>query len=743
MYDELSDVDFGIASEPEIDYKVNDELNLARRIVENTGCNLFLTGKAGTGKTTFLRKLCETSHKRMVVLAPTGVAAINAKGSTIHSFFQLPFALYIPGKGFPDGGARFSYSRIKRRLIRTLDLLVVDEISMVRPDILDAMDDVLRRFRDPSRPFGGVQLLLIGDLRQLSPVVRDDEWNIMRQYYKSPYFFDSHALRQSGFLTIELTTVFRQSDMDFVTLLNAIRDGHADERVLGELNKRYISGFEPSDSEGYIRLTTHNRFADNINERKLAALPAPVEVYKAKIEGKFPESSYPADVELVLKPGAQVMFIRNDSGADRSYYNGMTGVVVECTDDSVTVLPHDTGESITVGPVEWENLSYEIDEESKNVVQKREGAFCQIPLRLAWAITIHKSQGLTFEKAVIDAADSFAPGQTYVALSRCRSLEGMVLGRPLGASAIISDPQVSRFIEHQSESRPDEKKVNELMARHYTQVLCEVFDFSSIGRMFGDFKRAVIEYVAPLYPQLFEKYVEEEKRLRERVVEVGYRFMRIYSSRTFDPQAENTELSDRIKSGCRYFIEELGGLKKLLEQTPLSLDNRTYTQRLNNAYDNLVYPLGISMRVMEGLLVKDFSPHTYLSLKAVAVLAAEENLGRRESKAVKMSSSAKKKAERKPKGYSQHESLRMFRDGKSVEEIAEERNLAVTTICTHLGECVRQGSITLAEILPAEELTFLDDLYAGSDDHAYTEMYDKAKDHVSDISFRIHRHAIG
>ena len=313
----------------------NSELNLARQIVEKTGTSLFLTGKAGTGKTTFLHSLRDTSMKRMVVLAPTGVAAINARGATIHSFFQFDFSPFIPGQGFIGEGKRFiSFSKIKRRIISSLDLLVIDEISMVRPDILDAIDDSLRRLRNSRKPFGGVQLLLIGDLRQLAPVVTPDEWAILSHHYASPYFFESRALKEAGFITLELTKVYRQSDRRFIDLLNAVRENKVTEKILDDLNSRYIGNFNPGDSEGYIRLTTHNHMADSINWRRLAELQeAPVE-YQASVTGKFPEYSFPADFMLTLKRGARVMFIKNDTGTDRRFYNGMLGTVVDLAENT-------------------------------------------------------------------------------------------------------------------------------------------------------------------------------------------------------------------------------------------------------------------------------------------------------------------------------------------------------------------------------------------------------------------------
>ena len=395
----------------------NKELRNAWEFAEHTGISIFLTGKAGTGKTTFLKALKEHSSKRIIVVAPTGVAAINAGGVTIHSFFQLPLSPYVPGTTFKD---RYDFGKEKRRIIRTLDMLVIDEISMVRSDLLDAIDNVLRRYRDPTRPFGGVQLLMIGDLHQLTPVVTPRDEELLRPYYDTPYFFGSHALQQTSYVTIQLTHVYRQQDQAFIDILNHVRDGVPTAEDLARLNARCKPMFIPKAEEGYIRLTTHNRMADSYNDNELHKLPGKRYVFKAEIEKEFPESSYPADVNLELKQGAQVMFIKNDPSPSHLYYNGRIGHVVGFEEGKIVVKCPGDDYTISVEPAEWENTRYAINEETKVIEPQVLGIFWQYPLRLAWAITIHKSQGLTFEHAIIDASASFASGQVYVALSRCK-----------------------------------------------------------------------------------------------------------------------------------------------------------------------------------------------------------------------------------------------------------------------------------------------------------------------------------
>ncbi len=397
----------------------NEELRNAWDFVEHTGISIFLTGKAGTGKTTFLKAVKEHSTKRIVVVAPTGVAAINAGGVTIHSFFQLPLSPFIPESRVKS---KFDYGKEKRKIFRTLDLLIIDEISMVRADILDAIDSVLRRFREHNKPFGGVQLLMIGDLQQLTPVVTADEEELLKKYYETPYFFGSRALQRIQYVTIELTKVFRQQDQKFIDILNHFREGKVTNEDFKLLNSRYLPNFKEDENSNYIKLTTHNRIADNYNNQKLAQIKNKAYTFTAETQGIFPETNYPADYKLTLKVGAQVMFIHNDSHG--RYYNGKIGRITYIDENQILVLCPNETEAIEVEQNVWENTKYTLNEKTKQIEDEVVGAFRQYPLRLAWAITIHKSQGLTFEHAIIDAQLAFASGQTYVALSRCRTLEG-------------------------------------------------------------------------------------------------------------------------------------------------------------------------------------------------------------------------------------------------------------------------------------------------------------------------------
>lgn len=599
------------------------ELEAAYRLIEQTSVNLFLTGKAGTGKTTFLRNLTTSTSKRFVVLAPTGVAAINAGGVTIHSFFQLSFAPFIPGQGYTQNSKeRYQkFSKQKIKLIRTLDLIIIDEISMVRPDVLDAVDRVLRRLRNPLKPFGGIQLLLIGDLRQLAPVVQPSEWQLLQSVYASPYFFESVALKEAGFRMIELTKVYRQTDKNFIEILNCIRDNRANNNILALLNRRADPGLLVNAGDDYIRLTTHNRKADDINRKRLDLLTAKPYTFKADISGEFPDTAYPAEPELTLKTGAKVMFIKNDISGNHEYYNGLLGEVTALSKNEVVVRPVGKNTDIRIGKVIWERISYSVNKAGE-IVEKPEGTFSQIPLRLAWSITIHKSQGLTFDKAVIDASHSFAPGQTYVALSRCRTLDGLILESPLPYSAIMTDPVINNFIELQPRSEGSDEELNRFKDAYYAEMLYELFDFNSIDAELDSYYRAVASALGKDNAQFVDAVSNAMRTFQIEVSDVSTKLSIAFSQglpRKNEPAVAQI-LENKIKNGSGYFIIRLKELKGLIQATPDSIKNKTIKKRVKSNADILFESLVVKINMLYYFTNHPFDPVSYIKQKTNLLL---------------------------------------------------------------------------------------------------------------------------
>lgn len=627
--------------------KQNPELALAWQFIENTGTHLFLTGKAGTGKTTFLKQLKEQTPKRMVVLAPTGIAAINAGGVTIHSFFQLPFAPYVPDSSFSTNNKasyRFRFGKEKINIMRSMDLLVIDEISMVRADLLDAVDDVLRRYRDHRKPFGGVQLLMIGDVQQLAPVVRDEEWQMLKPYYDTPYFFSSRALKQTEYCTIELKTVYRQADSSFLELLNRIRENRCDKQVLDTLNRRHIPGFQPVKEEGYIRLVTHNHQAQRINDHELELLPGRSYAFRATIDGKFPEYSYPTDEVLELKKGAQVMFVKNDTSGEHRYYNGMIGEVTELSPGNITVRSKGSDMSFSLQEEEWTNAKYVLDEATKEITEDIEGTFRQFPLKLAWAITIHKSQGLTFERAIIDASGSFAHGQTYVALSRCKTLEGLVLSAPLSAKAVISDTAVDSFTAEALKTEPDETRFRSLQQAYFHELLSGLFDFMTMEQALKRYVRLIDEHLYKLYPKQLAALKEEEKRFSEKVVKVAQKFGLQYGRLIEAAQdfATDTTLQERIHLGASYFKEQLAPLEVIMSNASVHTDNKELKKKLNEAEEELEDIYVLKDNLLGFVIQRGFHVNEYLKQKAI--LSIDDSASAKGAKKEKPSREKKQKA---------------------------------------------------------------------------------------------------
>ncbi|MBT3741427.1 HRDC domain-containing protein [Polaribacter sp. Hel1_33_96] len=604
----------------------NKELELALNFIEKTDRNLFITGKAGTGKTTFLHQIKKESLKRMVIVAPTGVAAINAKGVTIHSFFQMPFGPILPNQIANTSNQQRKFSKTKIDIIKSLDLVIIDEISMVRADLLDGIDQVLRRYKNRNKVFGGAQVLMIGDLQQLAPVVKPNEWSLLQQHYNTVYFFSSKAYQEANVVSIELKHIYRQKNEDFITILNEIRNDDLSEKSAKILNERYNPTFSPSKEEGYITLTTHNRRANLINDSELNKLKTKSCFFKAEVSGKFNENAFPNDENLALKIGSQVMFIKNDSSLEKRYYNGKIGVITDISKETVTVQCANEIDEIVAEKELWDNINYSINEETKELKEDIVGSFKQIPLRLAWAITIHKSQGLTFDRAVIDAEASFAHGQTYVALSRCTSLEGLVLKTPISSNAIINDKTVSTFNETVEENHPDETILNESEKNFQLNLISELFDYQPllypISRLIDIYYKNRTSIKGDVIDHL--QTIKDDGVVALMKVSNGFKNqLNAISEDSILPE-NSSQIQERFIKALNYFVTQTkGNILNPLNAISFSTDNKAvkkdFTKQFDSLQEKLLEKLFSLQKMTNGFKVQE-----YLKVRAKAVLQKSE-----------------------------------------------------------------------------------------------------------------------
>jgi len=604
----------------------NPELELAVQFIEKTDRNLFITGKAGTGKTTFLHQIKKKSLKRMVIVAPTGVAAINAKGVTIHSFFQMPFGPILPNQIANTSNAQRKFSKTKIDIIKSLDLVIIDEISMVRADLLDGIDQVMRRYKNRNKVFGGAQILMIGDLQQLAPVVRPNEWSLLQSHYNTIYFFSSKAYQEANVVSIELKHIYRQKNEDFIKILNEIRTDTLSDMSAKILNKNYNPSFSPTKEEGYITLTTHNNRANLINESELNKLKIKSSFFKAEISGKFNENAYPNAERLELKVGAQVMFIKNDSSTDKRYYNGKIGIITAISKESVTVKCANEIDEIVTEKETWSNINYSINEETKAIKEEMIGAFSQIPLRLAWAITIHKSQGLTFEKAIIDAEASFAHGQTYVALSRCTSLEGLVLKTPITSSAIINDSTVSVFNESVEENHPDESVLNESEKHFQLNLISEILDYQPllypITRLIDVFYNNRTSIKGDVIDHL--QTVKDDGIVALMKISNGFKNQLNTLSEDNVLPENSSQIQERFIKAITYFLNTTkNSIQKPLDTITFSTDNKAVKKDFSKQFDSLQEKLEEKLFALQKM-TKGFKVQEYLQVRANAVLQKTE-----------------------------------------------------------------------------------------------------------------------
>lgn len=680
-----------------MDNSPNIERELAEQFILYTNRNVFLTGRAGTGKTTLLQDILSKTKKKSVVVAPTGVAAINAGGMTIHSMFQLPTKSFIPSNDITDRDLFINRNELvslqkirkeRRRLLAELGLLVIDEISMVRADLLDAIDFTLRRLRKNQNPFGGVQLLVIGDLFQLAPVVREFVWPTLNRYYKTPFFFSSIAWKHSKALTIELKKIYRQEDEVFISILNNIRNGVKNQEDINRLNENFNHKTKANET---ITLTTHNRKANAINQTELTRIDSPEISLKAKVTGKFNESSYPTDEKIILKKGAQVMFIRNHN--EGLYFNGKIGTVESKTNEGIYVQCEGDDSAILVEPIEWKNTQYRLNEASNEIEPEDIGAFEQYPLKLAWAVTVHKSQGLTFDHAIVDLEHTFAPGQLYVALSRCRSLEGLTLSSMIRAENIIVDDRVSAYYDS---SVPPEN-VNEILDNAKNEFedlnLRKCFNLEKIIDHLEVWEEDITQIDLPEKANVFLLAKELKKKATSLQGTANTFEKQLFNlMNAVDQNEKIRSILDRGEKGINYFVEEVH--EKLIK--PLDDHRRKY----------MVKPK--TRRYIMG--VKDVINHLWVYINNLYALEYRGNkLFSQEPKykRIVLFNPDKGKGGKKPKrqkGETQRITLEMWNEGKSVLEIAKERSLVIGTIKSHMSKWIKEGKVPIEKLMDMEKV---------------------------------------
>ncbi len=693
--------------------KKNDPAKVASKFINNTNQNIFLTGKAGTGKTTFLRNIIKHTHKKAVVAAPTGIAAINAGGVTLHSLFQLPFGSFIPDDfasnyneylklSTPSSLMRQSkLNAQKRQLLKEMELLIIDEVSMLRADLLDAIDTILRAVRRTDKTFGGIQILFIGDLLQLPPVVKDAEWSILKDYYKSAYFFEAQALKKDGIEIIELEKIYRQSDNTFISILNKLRNGTVEEHDVELLNGYYNPYYEELLEEQYILLTTHNRTADELNKRSLQNIGDDSFTYSAKLWGEFNENNYPVEEELALKQGAQVMFIKNDPTGAGQYFNGKIGRIETLREEEIVVYFEDEDRSVTVEEYIWENKRFTLDINTNEVEEKVIGTFTQYPLKLAWAITIHKSQGLTFERAILDVRAAFAPGQVYVALSRLTSLDGLVLTGPFSNQALMPEKPVVAF---GNTKKPIDEVVRILDAstqKYLIEASLNTFDFRSLQMTLAEHVGSYNKAENKSNKQKHKSWAVDLAKEINRLSGVAERFQRQLNS-FFPNQSDRQDglnrrhlekILERVEAAKDYFVDGFEPIfasydehiKLVRSQKAMT----TYLKELKLLYGSIVSQ---KRRILKSVLhVRSVIDNVELDNEALAsIRSSDDNVQEVFKKA--------KKEDTKLITYN------WYKEGKSVEEIAQLRDLKDGTIITHLSHFVEQGKIPVDELLDQAKL---------------------------------------
>ena len=723
--------------------EISAEANYVLQFINQTNRSIFLTGKAGTGKTTLLKEIIKSTHKNCVVVAPTGIAALNAGGVTIHSMFQLPFGGFIPDNSTPQFlenskfetkatlRRHFRMSGLKKSVIQNMELLIIDEVSMLRSDLMDAIDFMLQSVRRKNLPFGGVQVLFIGDLLQLPPIIRDEEWRTLRSYYKGKFFFHSHVIQQNPPLYIELSKIFRQTDEQFISVLNNLRNNQISQSDIKILNQFVQPNFDLKANKGYITLTTHNIKADSINSQSLLDLKGKSKVYTALIVDDFPEKIYPLEEKLELKVGAQVMFIKNDLSFDKNYFNGKMGVIKSLSDEEIMVHFPEENKTIEVERYEWQNIRYYVDENTKEINEQVLGTFTHYPIKLAWAITVHKSQGLTFDKAALDVSQVFLPGQAYVALSRLRSLNGLVLLSPLQMNGISSDQDVMEYAENKASEALLENSLKHETKNFIHNYLKSSFDWADLAQEWRNHQFSYNENSELSAKSKHAVWAKKQTDLIESLSEPSRKFISQLNTLFREEEVDFKFVYERIQAAYSYFLQPLDNL---VYEILWKIEEVIRIKKVKAFYDELVVLETLQVKAVLQLMKAKLLIETvvrgetiskeklsseaikYYKIRKLETIREEFknlNVTLIEDEVDLERYTKKKKTDKEPKKSTVQETYELWLEKNSIKEIAAIRKLTTQTIGGHIAKLIETETISITDVLPEEKIQELAKAFKG------------------------------
>lgn len=759
----------------ESNLEVNNPAEFTERFINQTNESIFLTGKAGTGKTTLLHKIIQSTHKQSVIVAPTGIAALNAGGVTIHSFFQLPFGGFIPefnvSAQFTDSMKleskdslmrHFTMNAQRRNLIRGMELLIIDEVSMLRADLLDAIDWTLRNVRSCNKPFGGVQVLFIGDLLQLPPVVRQEEWNVLRNYYDGMFFFHAKVIQEKQPIYIELSKIYRQKDDEFIAVLNHLRNNEITENDIAVMNKYVKEDFDISTKEGYITLTTHNVKADDINSKALQSLNEKSYFFEAEIIGDFPKHLFPLDATLELKVGAQIMFVKNDISFEKNFFNGKMGVVKALGEDEILVYFPEEKKTIEVQKYEWTNIRYVLDESSGEIMEDILGTFVHYPLKLAWAITIHKSQGLTFDKAILDVSQVFAPGQAYVALSRLRSLKGLVLTSPMRMNGLTNDRNVVNYSTNKADDQMLVDSLKKGQKQFLLDTLLDAFDWYDLNGKWG-IHEASYKIAGPKSEKGKSlSWVIQQAKTIQLTMDPAKKFQHQLVSLFIKDNLDIQHINERVQAAYTYFFKILDGLvystlKKISELERMS-KIKSYleeVQELDQLQIEVIHKLKKARIITELVFSgKEITKNDIWNeelknykLTKIAIIKQEKRQNRslldiddengEEFIPIKINKNTTKKVKEKQSTF--HQTLDLIREGYTIEEIARKRQLSLKTINGHFINLIKSEEIELSDVMSMDRIRELENYFEDYTENSLTPLKEKLGDKVSWEELKLYR----